>query len=64
MLEVELKENLKRRREDIRVQIDGLGPSRATDASSGEEFENRARELRTLNASIDASKKRAAGKFT
>lgn len=61
MLEVELKEKLRRRKEDIRSQIDGLGPNQASDASSAEELENRTRELRALTSSIDASKRRTVG---
>jgi structural maintenance of chromosome 3 (chondroitin sulfate proteoglycan 6) len=61
MLEVDLKENLRRRREDIRSQIDGLGPNRSSDADAGEELANRDRELRTLNSAIDLAKKRTSG---
>lgn len=60
---MELKENLRRRREDLRLRIDGLGSSRASDEFSSEQLESKSRELQVLVKSIDAAKKRVQGRF-
>ncbi|CAL1707049.1 unnamed protein product [Somion occarium] len=58
LLEIELNENLRRRREELRGKIEALGESEAGDASSAEELEARVRELKNLNNTIEALTKK------
>ncbi|KAI0743763.1 structural maintenance of chromosome protein 3 [Daedaleopsis nitida] len=52
LIEIELNEGLVRRREELRLKIEGLGASEAGDADSEETLEAKTRELKTLNNSI------------
>ena len=61
MLEIELNESLRRRREELRGKIESLGEAEAGDASAAETLDAKTRELRTLNTSIDGLHKRAQG---
>ncbi|KAI0742187.1 SMC-like protein [Irpex lacteus] len=58
MLEIELKESLRRRYEELRNKIEKLGEAEAGDASAVEELESRNRELRALNATIEGLQKK------
>lgn len=61
MIEIELNESLRRRREELRGKIETLGESEAGDASAGEELETRSRELKALNNSIESLTRKSAG---
>ncbi len=61
MLEIELKESLRRRYEELRNKIEKLGEAEAGDASAVEELESRNRELRALNATIEGLQKKVEG---
>ena len=62
MLEIELNESLKRRREDLRTKLDSFGSS--IDApSSAEDLAAKKRELKSLEANIDDLKKQDTGKI-
>ncbi|KAI0046003.1 RecF/RecN/SMC protein [Auriscalpium vulgare] len=58
MLQIELDDNLKRRREELRAKIEALGRPEAGDENAADDLEVRARELRALNTSIDTLSKK------
>ncbi|KAI0081880.1 structural maintenance of chromosome protein 3 [Panus rudis PR-1116 ss-1] len=58
LIEIELNENLRRRREELRSKIEALGESEAGDSSSAEDLEARLRELRSLSNSIESLQKK------
>ena len=64
LMEIELNEGLLRRREELRLKIEGLGASEAGDTESGEALEAKTRELRALNNSIESLEKKIAGELT
>lgn len=59
-LEIELKERLRRRREELRLKLEALEEP-DEDSSSLNDLESRTRELRTLNASIQTMTKKVQG---
>lgn len=59
MLEIELNESLRRRRNELNAKIDSLGEAESGDSSAAEELEKKRRELDALNKSIDTMTKRA-----
>lgn len=61
MLEIELKESLRRRQEELRSKIEKLGEAEAGDESAAEELEAKNRELRLLNGTIDGLQKKIQG---
>ena len=61
MLEIELNESLRRRREELKTKIETLGGAEAGDASAAENLEAKQRELEKLNKSIDTLTKRIQG---
>ena len=61
LIEIEVNEGLVRRREELRLKIEGLGASEAGDAGSEEALQSRTRELRALNNSIDSLEKKIQG---
>ena len=63
MLEIELNESLRRRREELRSKVETLGEVEEGDASAAENLEARNRELRSLNNSIDALNKKNQGSY-
>ncbi|PIL33484.1 hypothetical protein GSI_04107 [Ganoderma sinense ZZ0214-1] len=54
ILEIELNEGLVRRREELRLKIEGLGASEAGDAGSEEALESKTRGLKALKNSIES----------
>ena len=63
LLEIELNEGLVRRREELRLKIEGLGAAEAGDTDSQEALETKTRELKALNNSIDSLEKRITGEW-
>lgn len=62
MLEIELNESLRRRREELQSKLDSLGEVDAgASAFSEEELSARTRELKALKSNIKDLQKRAAG---
>lgn len=61
MLEIELNESLRRRREELRVKIETLGVAEAGDESAAENLEAKNRELKSLNNSIEALQRKNQG---
>lgn len=61
MLEIELNESLRRRREELKTKIETLGEAEAGDASAVEELEKKERELKALTKSIETYTKKASG---
>lgn len=59
MLEIELNESLRRRREELKTKIETLGEAEAGDSSAAENLVSKQRELEKLNRSIDALQRRA-----
>ncbi len=62
MLEIELNERLRRRRDELRGKLESLGEAVAGDSSALEDLGSRTRELKTLNNSIEALNKKMQGK--
>ncbi|EJD54937.1 RecF/RecN/SMC protein [Auricularia subglabra TFB-10046 SS5] len=54
LLEIELNESLRRRRDELRAKVDALGTGAGTsdEEGGGEDLESRRRELRTLDGSV------------
>lgn len=61
MLEIELNESLRRRRNELNAKIDALGEAESGDSSAAEELEKKRRELDALNKSIENLTKRTQG---
>lgn len=61
LLEIDLNENLRRSRDELRGKIERLGEPQDGDASSADDLESRLRELRALKQSIDALTKKSQG---
>lgn len=61
MLEIELKENFRRRQEELQNKIERLGAAEAGDASASEELEARVRELKSLDKTIENLQKKIQG---
>jgi structural maintenance of chromosome 3 (chondroitin sulfate proteoglycan 6) len=61
MIEIELNERLRRRREELRLKIDALALAEGDEAASADDLEARTRELKTLNNSIQALTKKSQG---
>lgn len=61
MIEIELNESARRRRDELRSKIDAIGEVQVGDSSSGDDLETRSRELKILKTSIEAAQKRANG---
>lgn len=61
LLEIELSESLKRRREELQSNIESLGEADAGTTFDPENFKNRSRELKALNANISSLQNSAAG---
>lgn len=65
MVEIELNESLRRRRDELRAKVDAIGTGTATAGvdASGADLESRRRELRTLGASIEEMQKKLRGAY-
>ena len=61
-VEIELKERLQRRREELRLKLEALEEPE-DDSSSGNDLEARTRELKALNSSIDSMSKKLQSEF-
>ena len=61
MIQVEINENLRRKRDELRTKIEALGEPEAGDATAGEDLETHTRQLQALNANIDNTTKRIRG---
>ncbi|KAF5360848.1 hypothetical protein D9756_004551 [Leucocoprinus leucothites] len=57
-IEIELKESLRRREEDIQAKLEGLGDPADDGTTTADDLESRTRELRALNSSIEALTRR------
>ena len=60
MLEIELNESLRRRREELQTKLESLGEAEAGSFNPAD-LDNRIRELKMLNASIADLQKKASG---
>ncbi|EMD37508.1 hypothetical protein CERSUDRAFT_114149 [Gelatoporia subvermispora B] len=60
VLEIELNESLRRRREELRGKIENLGVAEVGDESSEEALEARKRELKALNQTIESLQKKSS----
>ena len=63
LLEIELNESLRRRREELQSKIEVLGEADTGTAFSAEDYEARVRELKNLDNSIQGLRKKASGAF-
>jgi len=66
MLEIELNESLRRRREELRARLDGIAAGSSTSGPSGAEdgpadLESRSRELKALEASVEELQSKLKG---
>ncbi|KAG0704773.1 RecF/RecN/SMC [Suillus ampliporus] len=59
LLEIELNESLRRKEKELQVTLESLGDSENGEATSADNLDARLRELKTLDASIATSTKRA-----
>ena len=66
LLQIELNENLRRKRDELHARIEALGEPDIDDMTAGEDLQVRLRELQSINASIENLTKRLHGrvKFT
>ena len=64
MLEIELNESLRRRRNELNAKIDSLGEAESGDSSAIEELEKKRRELDALNKSIESLTKKIQGSLS
>lgn len=64
LLEIDLNENLRRNRDELRAKIERLGEPQNGDAASADDLESRQRELRALKQSIDALTKKSQGEYS
>lgn len=64
MIEIELRERLRRQREELLGKIESLGETATGGDSASEDLEARKRELNNLNGSIDELTKKAQGELT
>jgi structural maintenance of chromosome 3 (chondroitin sulfate proteoglycan 6) len=60
-VEIELKESLRRREEDLQTKLEALGDPADDGITTSDDLESRTRELRALNASIDSLTRRVKG---
>lgn len=60
-IEIELKESLRRREEDIQAKLEVLGDPADDGTTTADDLESRTRELRALNTSIDSLTRRVKG---
>ena len=61
-VEIELKERLQRRREELRLKLEAFEEPE-NDTSSENDLEARTKELKTSNCSIDSMSKKLQGEF-
>ena len=61
MLEIELKESLRRRQDELRSKIETLGAAEVGDASAAEDLETRNRELKALSNTVESLQKKLQG---
>ena len=64
MLEVELNESLRRRRDELQAKLEFLGETDAGSTFSPEDLEARTRELKTLDKTIIQLRNKAIGMFS
>lgn len=60
-IEIELKESLRRREEDIQARLEVLGEPADDGTTTADDLGSRTRELRGLNSSIDSLTRRVKG---
>lgn len=60
-IEIELKESLRRREEDIQTKLEGLGDPDDDGTTTADDLESRTRELRALCTSIESLARRVKG---
>ncbi|TFY63618.1 hypothetical protein EVG20_g6252 [Dentipellis fragilis] len=58
LIQIELNESLRRRRDELRSKLDALGEPAAGDANAADDLEARMRELKVLNTSIESQSRR------
>jgi structural maintenance of chromosome 3 (chondroitin sulfate proteoglycan 6) len=61
VIEIELNESARRRRDELRAKLDALAEAPTGEASSEDDLEARQRELKILTTSIEAAQKRVNG---
>lgn len=64
MVEIELRERLRRQRDEIRGKIESLGEAEVGGEGAAEDLEARKRELKHLSRSIKELTERAQGNIT
>jgi len=62
MIEIELRERLRRRRDELRGKIETLGETDGDGDNNTQDLESRKRELRNLNQSIKQLQEKTQGK--
>ncbi len=63
IIQIELNESLRRRRDELRSQIEGLGVAEAGDASAAEDLKVRTHEMSSINNAINTLTKKVQGEY-
>jgi structural maintenance of chromosome 3 (chondroitin sulfate proteoglycan 6) len=63
IIQIELNESLRRRRDELRSEIEGLGEPEAGDANAADDLKVRKHEITSVNNAINALTKKVQGLF-
>ena len=63
IIQIELNESLRRRRDELRSQIEGLGVPEVGDASAADDLKVRTHEMSSINNAINTLTKKAQGAY-
>jgi structural maintenance of chromosome 3 (chondroitin sulfate proteoglycan 6) len=64
IIQIELNESLRRRRDELRSEIEGLGEPEAGDANAADDLKVRKHEITSVNNAINALTKKFQGLFS
>jgi hypothetical protein len=64
IIQIELNESLRRRRDELRSQIEGLGVPEVGDASAADELKVRTHAMSSINNAINTLAKKAQGAYS
>jgi len=63
IIQIELNESLRRRRDELRSQIEGLGEPDVGDANTADDLQVRTHEISSVNNAINVLTKKVQGLF-
>jgi structural maintenance of chromosome 3 (chondroitin sulfate proteoglycan 6) len=64
IIQIELNESLRRRRDELRSQIEGLGVPEVGDASAADDLKVRTHEMSSVNNAINTLTKKVQGVYS